>query len=183
MLETKRLILRNYKESDLDDYFEIVKQKEVGPRCGWEPRTEKSQALERLKIEMEKPLQFAIVEKESNKVIGSIELMNTKYERYPTETADTNTKEIGFLLSQNYWGKGYMTEATEKIIEFAFKELNLNSIYICHAEANTQSGRVQEKTGFKIINKTPNYRTWIDGTTTARIERKLKKSDWLNKNN
>ena len=178
ILETERLILRNYKETDIDDYYEYVSQKEVGPRCGWEPKSDRLQALERLKLESQKPLQFAIVEKASNKVIGSIELMDTKYDRYPTEKADKQTKELGFLLSKNFWGKGYMTEAAKSVLNFAFNQLNINTLYVCHAEANTQSGRVQEKLGFKVINKTPNYRTWIDGTPTDRIERKITKSEW-----
>ena len=70
-LETKRLLLRNYKDTDLEDYWEFVSQANVGPRCGWGVYTDKQKAAERLKYEISKPLQFAIVLKEKNKVFDT----------------------------------------------------------------------------------------------------------------
>lgn len=78
MLETERLILRNFKESDLDDCFEYASMKEVGPMAGWDPYTDKEKAHERLIYESNKPNQFALVLKSNNKVIGSVELMDCK---------------------------------------------------------------------------------------------------------
>ena len=44
MIETERLILRTYKMEDLNDYYEYVSQKNVGPRCGWPPYTDITKA-------------------------------------------------------------------------------------------------------------------------------------------
>lgn len=182
MLETERLILRNYKESDFEDYYEYASNPNVGPRCGWQPYDSKEKAFERLKLECQKPYQFAIVWKETNKVIGSIELMNTKTERYPFETNFENSKEIGFLLSPAFWGKAIMPEATKEVLRFAFEKLNVPEVFISHAKANIQSGRVQDKLGFKIIGEVKNYRTWIDGNLTDSVCRKMTKEEWFNKN-
>lgn len=181
MLETERLILRTYKESDIDDYFKYVSNPKIGPMCGWVPYNDKQKAFERLKIEIAKPHQFAIVWKATNQVIGSIELMNTKFERYPFENIDKNSKEIGFLLSEEFWGKGIMPEAANKIMQFAFENLNVPEICICHAEANKQSKKVQEKLGFQVIGLLKNHRTWLNGNQTDLICRKITKEQWQQK--
>ena len=116
VLETNRLLLRNYTETDIEDYWEYVQMPNVGPRAGWPAYTDKNEAVKRLKLESEKENQFAIVYKDDNKVIGSIELMDCTQDRYPNIIIDPNSKEIGFILSENYWGKGIMVEATKKIL-------------------------------------------------------------------
>ena len=179
-LETDRLILRNYNESDLDDYFEYISHKSVGPRIGWEPYKTKEAAFERLKYEITKPFQFAIVLKSINKVIGSIELMPCKEERYADLNIEEDAKEIGFMLSPAFWGQGIMPEACKSVMKFAFEKLNTPCIYIGHAKANSQSEKVQNKLGFKVVGELKNYRNWIDGKPTSLIKRKMTKQDWLN---
>lgn len=181
MIETERLILRNYKETDLEDYWEYVSMESVGPRAGWPAYTDKSKAKERLKIEAQKETQFAIVLKSENKVIGSIELMDCKKDRYSNLNIEDGATEIGYILSEKYWGLGIMTEALKAVMRFAFEDLNVDAIYIGHAKANIGSGKAQDKCGFKIIGEVPNYRTWIDGTNTSLIERKMTKEEYLSR--
>lgn len=179
ILETERLILRNFKPTDIEDYWEYVQMPNVGPRAGWPAYTDKSKAVERLEqVECVTPHQFAIVYKELNKVIGSIELMDCKEDRYPNLVIEPGSKEIGFVLSETFWGKGIMTEACKAVMEFAFEILNVENIYIGHAKANIGSGKVQDKLGFKVIGEFPNYRTWVDGTTTSLVERKMTRVEW-----
>ena len=182
MLETERLILRNFKETDLDDYFEYVSMKEVGPRAGWPAYTDKEKARERLLFETTKPNQFAIVLKAENKVIGSVELMECNKERYSNLELEEGAKEIGCVLSEKYWNKGYMTEAVERVMEYAFMDLNVPVIYTSHARDNIGSGRLQEKCGLKVIGEVPNYRVWIDGNMTDLIERKMTREEYIASN-
>ena len=44
VVETKRLVLRNFEETDIKDFYEMVSQEDVGPRCGWEPYTSEEYA-------------------------------------------------------------------------------------------------------------------------------------------
>lgn len=181
-LETERLILRNYLPTDFNDFWEYVSQKEVGPMCGWPAYTEKEKARERLvEVDCKSPYQFAIVWKETGKVIGSIELMECKPERYKNIEVAEGAKEIGFLLNKNFWGKGIMPEGVKAVVEFAFEQLNVPEIVICHAEANVQSGRVQEKLGFKVLGRQENYREWLDGKQTALIQRKMTRQEYMDK--
>ena len=180
MIETERLILRNYLESDIDDYFEYVSNPNIGPRAGgWKPYETKEAALERLRHEITKPYQFAIVLKEENKVIGSVELMDVKVERYGIDEVDNTKKEIGYLLSESYWGRGIMPEAVKGVMEYAFMTLKVEEILISHAKANVQSGRVQDKLGFKIFAEMPNYRTWVDGKETSCVCRSMTREEYI----
>lgn len=178
MLETERLILRNFLESDLEDYWEYVQMESVGPRAGWPAYTDKEKARERLIFETGQKNQFAIVLKSENKVIGSVELMECKQDRFSNLNIEKGAKEIGAVLSEKYWGKGYMPEAVKEVMRYAFEDLNVPVIYCGHAKANTNSARLQDKCGFKIIGELPNYREWIDGSITSLIERQMTSEEY-----
>ena len=178
-LETERLILRNFIESDLEDYWEYAQMKSVGPRAGWKAYTDKEKARERLLVESTKINQFAIVLKSENKVIGSVELMDCKHDRYKNLVIEDGAKEIGAVLSEKYWGCGYMPEAVKEIMRYAFVDLNVPVIYCGHAKANTNSSRLQDKCGFKVIGELPNYREWVDGTFTSLVERRMTKDEYF----
>ena len=165
VVETKRLVLRNFKEDDLKDFYEMVSQKDVGPRCGWEPYTTEESALEYLRSTKDKPYKFAIVLKNSNKVIGSIEIMDiANTEKYPflKESDLATTKEIGFFINEDYWNNGYMTEALEVVITTSFEVLNYDSLVASYFEPNAASGRVQAKCGMKIMGKLKEFATWYE---------------------
>lgn len=70
-LETERLILRKFVEDDLDDLFEYAQSPNVGPNAGWAPHKTKEDSANILKMFIEEDEVWAIVEKKSNKVIGS----------------------------------------------------------------------------------------------------------------
>ncbi len=57
--------------------------------------------------------------------------------------------ELGYWLGRKFWGRGIMTQAAAKVIEFGFKELNLHRIQVCHMEENKASQKVILKQGFK----------------------------------
>ncbi len=179
VLETERLILRNFKPTDIEDYWEYVQMPNVGPRAGWPAYTDKQKAIDWLEnVECKKPNQFAIVLKDENKVIGSVDLMECVGSRYEGMGVEDGAKEIGFVLSETYWGRGIVTEAARAVLSYAFDVLGIQNIYIGHAKANIGSGKVQDKLGFKIIGEVKNYRTWVDGTQTDFVARKMTKQEW-----
>ena len=177
-LQTQRLLLRNYKESDFEDYWDYVSMPNVGPRSGWAAYTDKEKAKQRLDLEISKPHQFAIVLKQENKVIGSVELLEHNKTRYTNLHLEPDAKEIGFILSEKYWGKGIMPEACKVVMRYAFETLGVNQIVIGHLKANTNSGRVQDKLGFNIVGELPNFENWIDGKPTSYIQRLMTKKQW-----
>ena len=182
MIKTERLILRNFKETDIDDYFEFVSQEDVLSKIDATPYSDKEKALERLISESHKPLRFAIVLKENNKVIGNISLNEPKNERYSGIEIDEHTKELGYLLSHDYWGKGIMPEAGKALLKYAFKELGVTKIVCGTKTLNKQSARVQEKIGLKFHSIKENYATWINGEKCGYIRTYITAQEWLNNN-
>ena len=164
-IETNRLVLRNFEESDIDDYYEVVSQKNVGPRCGWAPYSTKEDALERLKYDMTLPYKFAIELKDGKKVVGSIDLRNLESnEKFPfiKEEDVKNTKEVGFYISEDYWNRGYMTEALEVVIATAFEVLEYDYVVASYFEPNVASGKVQSRCGMQLMGKLKDYTTWYE---------------------
>lgn len=141
-LETERLILRPWTLNDLDDFYEYAKNEKVGPNAGWPPHENKEKSLEILKSFISKDEVRAIVYKENNKVVGSIGVHEDRKRLNP------NGKMIGYVLSEDYWGKGLMPEAVKEVIHFLFEEEHLDIISCYHYPFNSKSKRVIEKCGF-----------------------------------
>ncbi|WP_227013784.1 GNAT family N-acetyltransferase [Paenibacillus psychroresistens] len=81
---------------------------------------------------------YAIVIKESNKMIGAIEFRVKEANK---------SGDLGFTLSRYYWGKGYMTEAGKLILGLAFNILDLERVYAMHDIKNPASGKVMSRLG------------------------------------
>ena len=182
VIETDRLLLRRFTLEDLDDYFEYAKMDEIGPNCGWEPIKDKNKALERLNkmINVEYNY-YAIVLKENNKVIGNISLSNPDTRRYGDIKIEDGAKEIGFALSKNYWGNGYMNEAVNEIIKYSFEILNVPAIYSLTLSSNLNSIKLQEKCGLSSLNERFDVR-WIDGSIKEMIPKKITKDEYFDNN-
>ncbi|MGB8455745.1 MAG: GNAT family protein [Anaerocolumna sp.] len=142
-LETGRILLRQWKESDLWDFYEYAKSPNVGPRAGWKPHDSLVESQVILDSFIESQEVWAVVYKENWKVIGSIGLHKD------TKRDGPNVKMIGYVLSEKYWGLGLIPEAVKEVIRYAFEELKLDLITVYHYPFNYQSRRVIEKCGFK----------------------------------
>ncbi len=58
--------------------------------------------------------------------------------------------ELGYWISEDYWGQGIMTNAIKEIIKIAFNRYDIDRIYAAPFESNTASHRILEKNGFKL---------------------------------
>ena len=152
-IETKRLILRPFKQQDLEDFYEYTKVEGVGERAGWKHHESIDESQSILDLFIDEDKTFAIVLKENNKVIGSLGVEKYGMEEVLTEFFEYQGREIGYVLSKDYWCKGLMTEAVKAVINYLFNELNLDFLTCGYYEFNSQSKRVQEKCGFKPYRK------------------------------
>lgn len=146
IIKTNRLILRPWKEEDLEDFYEYARVDGVGQMAGWLPHEniEKSKAILDLFIKGKKT--FAI--EFNGKTIGSVgvELYNEK--EFP-EFDNLLGRKFGYVLSKDYWGQGLMPEAVKALTDYLFEKENLDFIMIDHFIRNNQSRRVVEKCGYK----------------------------------
>ena len=152
-IETERLILRPFIQTDLDDFYEYASVEGVGEMAGWKHHQSKEESQQILNRFIENDKTFAIVLKSNNKVIGSLGIEEYEMEDKLTEFSNYLGREIGYVLSKNYWGKGIMPEAVKAVIDYLFKVLNFDFLTCGYYDFNRQSKRVQEKCGFKPYRK------------------------------
>ena len=152
-IETERLILRPWKQTDLDDFFEYASVDGVGEMAGWKHHENKEKSQSILDLFINDDRTFAIVLKDNNKVIGSLGIEKYGMEKVLSEFFDYQGREIGFVLSKDYWGKGLMPEAVKAVIDYLFNVANLDFLTCGYYEFNNQSKKVQEKCGFKPYRK------------------------------
>ena len=153
VIETERLILRPFKQSDLYDFNEYASVSGVGEMAGWKHHETIEKTQEILDMFIKEDKTFAIVFKKNNKVIGSLGVEKYGLEDKLTEFNGYYGREIGYVLSKDYWGKGIMPEAVGAVIEHLFNDLNLDFLTCGYYDFNNQSKRVQEKCGFKPYRK------------------------------
>lgn len=149
VIETERLLLRAFKETDLSDFYEYAKVDGVGEMAGWPHHKNIEESKKILDRFIKNDIVFAIVYKENNKVIGSLGVEECGLVDKLTEFDGLLGRELGYVLSKNYWGNGIMPEAVKGVIDYLFNDLNLDYITIGHFSRNNQSRRVIEKCGFK----------------------------------
>lgn len=146
MLETERLILRPWKESDADCLFLYAQDPDVGPAAGWQPHKNEAESLEIIRKVLCGKECYAICEKGSDCPIGAIELRLNGY----TDMTDRSDEcELGYWLGKPFWGKGYMPEAAAELMRHGFEDLNMTTIWCGYYDGNEKSKRVQEKLGFR----------------------------------
>ena len=153
VIETDRLILREWKMSDVDDMFEYASVPGVGEMAGWPHHPNREESEYRVNKFIEEKKTFAIVYKENNKVIGSLGIEFYSAEDKLSEFFDYKGRSIGYVLSKDYWGKGLMPEAVKAVINYLFDVLDYDFLLCSYFDFNHQSKRVQEKCGFKPYRK------------------------------
>lgn len=155
-LETDRLILRSWSENDLEDFFEYASVDGVGEMAGWKHHKSVEVSKKILDSFVAEKNIFAVTLKENDKVIGSLGL-HPSWANDAPEYRDLKVKEIGYVLSKDYWGKGLMPEAVREVIRFCFETIGLDALTIGHFKINDQSRRVIEKCGFRFVKNGEYY--------------------------
>jgi len=146
ILETERLILRRWKESDAEDLYIYASNPDVGPIAGWPPHQSVEESLDVIKNVLNGKEAYAICLKEDGKAIGAIEL---KLNGHTDMTERDDECELGYWLGKLFWGQGFMTEAAREILRHAFEDICMSKVWCGYYEGNAKSKHVQEKVGFK----------------------------------
>jgi ribosomal-protein-alanine N-acetyltransferase len=155
IIETNRMILRVWEETNLNDFYEYASVDGVGEMAGWKHHESIDVSRDILQSFIAAKNEFAIVYKQNKKVIGSLGL-HCSWANDDFDLANFKLKDIGYVLSKDYWGQGLMVEAVKAVIGFCFEELELDAITCGHSPSNNQSKRVVEKCGFRYV-KTSEY--------------------------
>ncbi len=145
ILETKRLILRRWQESDVDILYEYATDPDVGPIAGWPVHESKEYSLDVIRNVFNGPECYAVCLKDSGLVVGAIELLLNGR----TDMTDRDDEcELGYWIGKPHWGNEYAPEAARRLIEHGFIDLGMRTIWCGYYDGNAKSRTVQEKLGF-----------------------------------
>jgi RimJ/RimL family protein N-acetyltransferase len=145
-LTTKRLALRLLKISDAEAIQSIASLREISDTMISVPHPYPDNEAERYISERLKRLKkgdcitLAIEKLTGHNFYGLIEIRDIEQEH--------SQAELSFWLAPAVWGHGYMSEALDAVVCFAFKSLGLNRLYAYHMLRNPASGKVLKKNGF-----------------------------------
>lgn len=172
-LETKRLILRPWKESDAEECYKYAKDPLVGPAAGWPEHTSVENSRQVLRDVLMVPETYAIVLKKTGLPIGSIGLHHNDLASKDDEA------ELGYWIGVPYWGQGLVPEAARELLRHAFEDLKLERVWCGYYDGNTKSKRVQEKLGFKHQWTTENVPVPQMGETRKGHVNLMPKEEWV----
>lgn len=140
-INCERIILRTVTMEDATDMFEYASDEETVLHV-----FEKHKSVEETENAiahyfMAAPTgRFAIEQKETNKMIGTIDLRIIK---------EDQIAELGYTLNKEFWGKGYMNEAATALLKLAFETLKLEKVFAMHDLKNPASANVMTRLGMQ----------------------------------
>lgn len=159
-IETERLLLRRYQETDIDMQYEILTDKRLSHYIEF-PNLTKDEELGCIKTwikeaDESKYEKWVITLKNDDIPIGNISVngIETKH----------NYCNIGYVILFDYWGNGYASEALRAVSDYLLNERGYYLVECSCNELNTQSSKVMLKAGFKKDGYIANRRLNHDGT-------------------
>jgi RimJ/RimL family protein N-acetyltransferase len=178
-LETERLLLRRFTESDVANLHDLDGDPEVMRFVnGGKPVSRdviREETLPRFLRAYERFEGFGVwaaIERSTGKFVGWFEF-------YPRKDAVPEEVELGYRLRRSAWGKGYATEGSRALIRKGFTELGVQRVVAETMAVNAASRRVMEKVGLKYVRTF--HQEWperIEGDEHGDVEYALTKTDW-----
>ena len=144
ILETKRLILRPWREEDAEALFTYASDPDVGPPAGWPPHTSVENSRQIIATVLSQKQTYAVCLK-GGKPIGSIGL---HLNGVTNMTNRDDECELGYWIAKPFWGQGLIPEAARELLRYAFEELGMRAVWCGYYEGNEKSRKVQQKLGF-----------------------------------
>lgn len=144
IIETKKVRLRKLNEADAEELFKYYTNEMVYRYLDWNGPSSIEDSLDIIRwwnegYEKGSIIRFAIAEKETDKIIGTIFLADFEGKR----------AEIGYELSEECWHRGIMSEAINEVLALGFNKLGLTRIQAFACEENIASKEILKKFNFK----------------------------------
>ena len=148
-LLTARLRLRRLTREDIPLYYARLGSSEAVTRymlfAPHQDISESKASIEKAlrRYEEGRCYRWCIARKEDDSLIGVIELL-----RFDEEAG---TCSFAYMLAEEFWGKGYGTEAVTAVLGYAFEKMDMDSVEVDHMTANPASGAVMRKAGMTFV--------------------------------
>ena len=150
ILETDRIHLRNWKETDRDLFHEINADRKVMEFFPFRRTKAESDALfdkVRGTIDDTGLGFYALADKATDEPMGFCGLSRPNLE----PQLETTGVEIGWRLATRFWGRGYVTEAAKALMDHGFHTVGLPEIVSFAVSANRRSTAVMERLGMRRV--------------------------------
>ncbi len=156
-MKTEHLILRRVRREDADRFFRFAGSETVTKYMFWKPHKDVCESA----ASIEKTLslyeagncwRWGIALGETDELIGIIDLLGIR----EAERSCT----FAYMIGEDFWGRGFATEALSAVLGFAFERLDLETVWGEHFGPNGASGAVMRKAGMKYT-----------GTETGKYEK------------
>ncbi len=178
-LETQRLILRPWQESDAEALYKYASHPDVGPIAGWAVHTSVKNSRDIIRGILSAPNTYAVVLKETNEPVGSVGLMIGKAANQDIpETEGEMAVLTGSVPVASMRGHGLIPEAVREMIRHGFEDQHLEKLWCGYFDGNEKSKRVQDKCGFKYHHTTENVPCAIPGLLRTEHVSCLLKEEW-----
>ena len=146
VIETERLVLRHWADSDAPALFALASDPAIGPAAGWSAHGSVAESLESIRTVLAGPDIYAVCLRATGELIGCVSLVPP---RCRAEFRGPGRElELGYWVGRPFWGHGDAPEAVRAAVDRAFMELGCSGIWCGYFEGNERSRRVMEKCGF-----------------------------------
>ncbi len=180
IIETERLLLREFKKNDWHRVYEYQNHPLYLRYTPWKERGEDDArrfVQSFLDWQSERPrrkYQFAIILRSEDRLIGNCGIRS----RPP----QTHEADLGYELDHNYWGHGYATEAAQALLRLGFGTLQLHRIWAWCIAENMGSAHVLEKIGMRREGHM-REQEWMQGRWWDTFVYAVLNYEWQKKNN
>ena len=174
-LHTARLCLRKLRRGDLEYYYHRLASREAVTRYMlFQPHKsmeESSSSIEKWlsRYESGPCYHWVIALRETDELIGVIDLLRID--------AETGGASFAYMLGEDFWGKGYGTEALRAVLQFAFGEMELQFVEADHMAQNGASGAVMRKCGM-VYQRTEPEKYEKNGRTHNAVVYRINRENW-----
>lgn len=153
-IETERLLLRGWRDEDVEPYARICADPEVTRFIGSGATLTREQSEEQISrfVQHWEERGFGLwvaEEKASGALVGFIGLAHLE-----DWTEGRHESEVGWRLNRSFWGRGLATEGAKASVRYGFEMLGLETIISIIQPENTPSRRVAEKAGLTLSGET-----------------------------
>ena len=168
VMETSRIILRPWRDSDAEVLFKWASDPDVGPRAGWPPHKSVEESLEVIRTIFHNDTTWASELKETGEPVGAMGFLSAEDTNLPSRESEPM---VGYWVCKPYWNKGICTEALRLMIDHVRKTTSVKSLIGSHFVDNPASGRVMEKCGFLSTGETCTDETLAGSDCPMRVLR------------
>jgi RimJ/RimL family protein N-acetyltransferase len=179
ILETPRLVLRQFTENDVDNLFDLNGDPEVMRYLTGGRPTPREEIRDQII-----PFHLAVYDRLDRLGTWAAEARATGeflgwFHFRPGPDADLANIDLGYRLRRSAWMKGYATEGSRALIETGFTELGVERVFAHTMTLNAASRRVLEKCGLTLVRTIPYDGPFeIEGAEHGEVEYAITKPEW-----